>query len=68
MVDTPKIPCQARRGNILPFHAPIWYPKTASGNTYILLACCVITAAVSELPRTKETMTPFSKVRERANR
>lgn len=45
---------QARQGDILPFHAPLWYPKTAIGNTFILLACCVITAAVSELPGRKK--------------
>lgn len=54
MVDAP-IPYQARRGDILPFHAPIWYPKTVHGNTFILLACCVITAAVSDLPGNEST-------------
>lgn len=35
-----------KKGDILPFPAPTWYPKTATGNTVILIACCVITAAV----------------------
>lgn len=36
----------SKRGDIMPFALPTWYSKTTTGNTIVLLACCMSTAAV----------------------
>lgn len=38
----------SKRGDILPFAAPTYYPRSTQGNTVVLVACCAITAAVRQ--------------------